>query len=100
MILPQVGVSGLMPAPRKDRIASVRIADAQKFVPCTINGATVFGNRCRHMILGSAEPTEIAASTYGSSRADSTTERTSRATRGISGMVIAISTVMTLAPDS
>src|SRR6202008_2284770 len=29
MMLPQVGVSGLMPAPRNDRIASVRMAEAQ-----------------------------------------------------------------------
>ena len=52
------------------------------------------------MIFGRLEPTEIAASTYGSSRADSTTERTSRAARGISGIVIATSTVHRLAPDS
>src|SRR5712671_6698626 len=100
MILPQVGVSGLMPAPRNDRIASVRTADAQTYVPCTIRGAIVFGIKCRHMIFGRLEPTEIAASTYGSSRADSTTERTSRATIGICGMMMATSTVIRLAPDS
>lgn len=39
MMLPQVGVSGGKPTPRKDRIASTRIAEAQMNVPCTISGA-------------------------------------------------------------
>ena len=37
--------------------------DAQTYVPCTISGAMVFGIKCRHMILGRLEPTDIAAST-------------------------------------
>ena len=45
-------------------------------------------------------PTAIAASTYGSSRTDSTIERTRRTTRGISGIVIAMITVRRPPPHS
>ena len=45
-------------------------------------------------------PTAIAASTYGSSRIDSTTERTRRTTRGISGTTMATMTIATPADDS
>ena len=44
MMLPQVGVSGGMPMPRNDRIASSRIALAQMKVPCTISAGIVFGS--------------------------------------------------------
>ena len=48
------------------------------------------------MIFQVGVPSEIAASTYGSSRIVSTSERTSRVTRGISGIAIATTTVSRL----
>ena len=63
MMLPQVGVSGGMPMPRKDRIASIRIAEAQMKVPCTISGATVLGSTWRTSSVGVGVPTVMAAST-------------------------------------
>ena len=49
---------------------------------------------------GRGAPRARAASTYGSSRIESTTERTSRTTRGTSGMTMARITVRRLARDS
>ena len=49
--------------PRKLRIASIRIAEAQTKVACTIIGANVFGITWRIRIRGTGVPTEIAAST-------------------------------------
>ena len=62
-MLPQLGISGGVPAPRKLRIASMITAEAQTKVACTIRGAKVFGRMCRIRMLGSLVPTEIAAST-------------------------------------
>ena len=56
-------LSGGMPMPRNERIASSRMALAQMKVPCTISGGMVFGNTCRIRISGSRVPTAIAAST-------------------------------------
>jgi peptide/nickel transport system permease protein len=63
MMLPQVGVSGGMPMPRKDRIASTRIAEAAMNVPWTISGAMVLGRMWRTISSGSLVPCMIAAST-------------------------------------
>jgi hypothetical protein len=63
MMLPQVGVSGGIPMPRNDRIASIRIAEAQMKVPCTISGATVLGKTWRMSSFGVGVPAMIAAST-------------------------------------
>ena len=63
-------------------------------VPCTTSGATQFGRMWRSMISSVGVPSEIAASTYGSSRIVSTSERTNRVTRGISGIAIATTTVI------
>ena len=54
----------------------------------------------RSRIFQVGAPPAIAASTKGCSRTLSTTERTSRTTRGISGMVIAMMTTRRLARDS
>lgn len=48
------------------------------------------------MIFHAGVPSDTAASTYGSSRIVSTSDRTSRVTRGISGIAIAITTVSRL----
>ncbi len=63
MMLPQVGVSGGMPMPRKDRIASIRMAEPQMKVPCTISGAMVLGSTWRTSSVGVGVPTVMAAST-------------------------------------
>ena len=63
MMLPQVGVSGGMPTPRNDRIASIRMAEAAMKVPCTISGATVLGRTWRTSSSGVGVPTAMAAST-------------------------------------
>ena len=52
------------------------------------------------MIRGSDTPETTAASIYGCSRIVSTTERTRRTTLGISGIVMAIMTLVRLAPAS
>ena len=100
MMLPQVGISLGKPRPRKLKIASSKIADAQTYVPCTTIGAIEFGSTCLSKIFHVGVPTEIAASMYGSSRIESTSARTSRVTRGISGTAIAIMTVESLAPHA
>ena len=63
MMFPHVGVSGGMPMPRNERIASTRIAEAQMKVPCTMSGATVFGRMWRTMSAGTRVPAMMAAST-------------------------------------
>src|SRR5580658_4271738 len=63
MMLPQLGMIGGVPAPRKDNVASVIIAEAQMNVACTISGASVLGRMCFQMITGSRVPDAIAAST-------------------------------------
>ncbi len=63
MMLPQVGVSGGIPTPRNDRIASTRIAEATMYVACTISGGSVFGRMWRITSGSVGVPTEIAAST-------------------------------------
>ena len=49
------------------------------------------------MIFQVGVPSDTAASTYGSSRIDSTSERTRRVTRGISGIAMATITESRLA---
>ena len=92
MMLPQLGMIGGVPAPMKDSVASVIIAEAQMNVACTISGASVFGRICFQMMTGTRVPEAMAASTYGCSRNDSTTPRTRRQTRGDSVMLIAMIT--------
>ena len=63
-----------------------------------MSGANVFGSMWRSRIFGSRVPDETPASTYGISRIVSTTARTRRTTRGISGIEIAMMTFWTLDP--
>ena len=63
MMLPQLGMFGGVPAPIKDRIASVIIAPAATNVPWTSSGGNVFGTMWRHRISGKLVPLAIAAST-------------------------------------
>ena len=49
IMLPQVGLVGGTPAPRKDSAASVRMEKANTNVPCTSSGESRFGSRCTTM---------------------------------------------------
>jgi D-arabinose 1-dehydrogenase-like Zn-dependent alcohol dehydrogenase len=63
MMLPQVGVSGGMPTPRNERIASSRMAEAQTNVAWTMSGASVLGTTWRRSSAGVRAPSATAAST-------------------------------------
>src|SRR4051812_11778373 len=97
MTFPQLGTFGGMPAPRKERIASTMMAEAQIYVACTMSGGTVFGRMWRSRMRHTGVPTACAASTNGCSRSVSTTLRTSRVTLGTSAMVMARITLPMLA---
>ena len=98
-MLPQLGVSGGIPDPRKLRNASVRIAVPQLYVACTASGASVDGRMWRNMTRGSVQPVATAASTKGHSRMDRTSDRTTRLTRGVCVTTAAAMTLPTLAPE-
>ena len=63
MMLPQLGMIGGVPAPRKDNVASPIMAEAQMKVACTISGASVLGRMCFQMMTGMRVPEAMAAST-------------------------------------
>jgi len=50
-------------SPDKEGLRQWRLLTNNARALVSINGAIVFGTRCRHMIFGRLEPTEIAAST-------------------------------------
>ena len=52
-------------------------------------GANTFGATCRNMIRTAPAPTDRVASMYGIRTTESALERTTRATRGMIGTVIA-----------
>ncbi|MNR15897.1 hypothetical protein D3C85_1324560 [compost metagenome] len=62
MMLPQLGICGGMPTPRKLSTASVRMADAAMKVACTIRGANRLGRIWRSRMAGTRVPTDTAAS--------------------------------------
>ena len=64
---------------------------------CTISGVSRFGMTWRSRTSGRRVPMAWAAWMYGCSRMVSTSERTRRTTRGISGSAMAITTVAMLA---
>ena len=63
MMLPHDGISGGIPAPRKPRMASSSMAEAQIYVACTMSGGMVLGSTWRDRIHGKRVPAAIAAST-------------------------------------
>ncbi len=63
MMLPQLGISGGVPAPTKLRYASKITACAQIYVACTISGGMVLGRMCRTRMRGVEVPAAIAACT-------------------------------------
>ena len=62
MMLPQLGVCGGMPTPRKLSTASVRMAEAAMKVACTISGANRLGRMWRNRMAGTRVPDATAAS--------------------------------------
>jgi len=62
-MLPHVGISGGVPAPRNDSADSIRMAEAQIYVACTISGGKVEGRMWRMRIFQVGAPPAIAAST-------------------------------------
>ena len=69
---------GRMPKPRKDRAASMRIANATASVPATMMGPAALGSRWRKIMRASEAPIARQASMNSCSRSDSTTPRTTR----------------------
>ena len=98
--MPQLGVWGGTPAPRKLRLASTMMASAKMNVACTITGAKVLGAMWRSMILQVGVPMAFAASTNCCSRRDKTAPRTTRTMRGVSTTHITRITLKTLAPST
>src|SRR5512137_883812 len=78
-ILPQVGVGGWTPNPKKLSVDSVRIADPTRSVAETMMGLAAFGKMCRHMIRKLRVPLIRAASTNSFALSDKNCPRTNRA---------------------
>ena len=98
-MLPQVGVGGGMPTPRKPSAASMMIATPRCVVARIKYGATHCGRMCRAIMRICEAPRPRAASTYESSFSDSTTARITRPPNGIRVMAIATITVPMPAPE-
>src|SRR6266511_3118637 len=79
MSVPSAGVGGLIPKPRNERAASIRIAPATVSVMLTMIGPIAFGRMCLNMMRRSPAPAALAASTYSFSRSERKTPRTTRA---------------------
>ena len=88
-IRPQEGYGSGIPSPRNDSDASTRMALPNWAVVITINGASVLGSTWRNAIRISFIPTAWAASTNTISRMASVLDRTTLATRGMSGIEMA-----------
>ncbi len=78
-IVPQLGVGGWTPRPRKLSDASAIIAPAMPSVAWTMTEGNAVGSTCRTTIRAERAPSARAACTYSSSRARSTCPRTRRA---------------------
>ena len=63
-IVPQDGVGGRLPSPRKLNAASRSTASAMTRAVWTSSGGTTFGSTWRATTRASAAPSERAASTY------------------------------------
>lgn len=62
-MLPQLGVGGCTPMPRKDSADSTSTAEATPKVAATSTGAMALGRMCRKMIRGLLAPMAFTAST-------------------------------------
>src|SRR5262249_41249355 len=80
---PQSGDGGWIPSPRKDRVATVKIAYPRRTVNSTMTGCRTFGRISTNMMYGARSPRSFAAETYSRSRSESTAARTVRAISGV-----------------
>src|SRR5206468_1910200 len=92
-ISPHDGVGSNTPSPRNESEASSRIACPRNAVSMIRYGANTFGAMWRNMMRTAPEPTARVASMYGMFTMLSALERTTRATRGMIGNVIAAMTL-------
>src|SRR5439155_19165520 len=87
-ILPQVGVGGGIPTPKKPSAAAMMMATPKCVVARMRYGATHWGRIGLAMILNGEDPIARAASTYAISLSDRATARTIRPAKRIRGMAI------------
>src|ERR1051326_1421097 len=78
-MLPHEATEGGTPNPRKLRLASMTIVEANPKLATTVSGPSVLGRMCRSMIQPLDAPSARAAWTYSSSRSDSVMARSTRA---------------------
>src|SRR5947208_218880 len=88
-MLPQVGVGGGTPTPRKPSAASMTMATPRCVVASTRYGATHWGRTCRRMMRNAEAPLARPASTYAISRTVIATERITRPPKGMRVMAMA-----------
>src|SRR5882757_3247802 len=77
--LPQVTIVGGTPKPRKERLASVRIAEAIPNAEVTSTGASEFGRTCLNITRLFDKPRAVAAATYSMFRTRKNSPRVKRA---------------------
>src|SRR3569833_2336218 len=77
-MLPQLGVRGSVPAPRKDSVDSKMIAVGSVIEPSTVTGAMRFGITSMNMIRTLPAPSDLAASMNSRSLICNTCPRTIR----------------------
>jgi hypothetical protein len=95
-MLPQVGVGGGTPTPRKPRAASITMATPRCVVANTRYGATHWGSTCRDITRKDEAPAARPASTNGIALTLSATERMTRPPKGT--RVIAMATMTAGSP--
>ena len=78
--MPQLGIGGCAPIPKKLKPASSKIAEAKLEAAITITGPSTLGNICLLMIRKLLKPNALPASTYCISRNEKIWPRTSLAT--------------------
>ena len=77
--VPSDGEVGGTPTPRKDKVASIRMAVATCKVASTITGPSTLGSTWRRMMRNGATPMTRAACTYSFCRSTMALPRTVRA---------------------
>jgi len=100
IIIPQVGVGGWMPSPRKLRLASSRIAVAIQRVDMIIISPATFGKICFDTIPQFDRPVALLASTYTCSATARVEARASLIYLGVKASPIARITFLVPAPKA
>src|SRR4030067_3558884 len=98
-MFPQVGVGGMIPSPKKLKLASVMIAAGIHRVANTRMGENTLGRTWKKMIFGLLWPRARAASTKSASLTERVEPRTSRENRGTVTMEMATMTFQQLHPQ-